>query len=94
MPRRTDANQAEIVAALRGLGCAVLDLHGVGGGVPDLLVCSPDGRRLWLVEVKSAVGELSQRQRRWRLSWPGRVVVYRTMDDVLRDLGVADAATR
>ena len=35
---RTDANQAEIVAALRGVGASVQPLHAVGQGCPDLLV--------------------------------------------------------
>lgn len=35
---RTDANQAEIVAALRTRGALVQSLAGVGAGVPDLLV--------------------------------------------------------
>jgi hypothetical protein len=50
MPRfrsaRTDANQAEIVAALRQIGVEVTDLSAVGGGVPDLLLSY---RGYWLL---------------------------------------------
>lgn len=35
---RTDANQVEIVSALRAIGCSVSDTSGVGGGFPDLAV--------------------------------------------------------
>jgi hypothetical protein len=35
---RADANQPAIVRAIQALGHPVLDLHGVGGGVEDLLV--------------------------------------------------------
>lgn len=48
----TDGNQAAIVAALRSVGCSVVDLSATGGGVPDLLV----GRVgvTFLLEVKDA----------------------------------------
>lgn len=36
--RRVDANQAEVVAALRSLGLSVQSLATVGNGVPDLLI--------------------------------------------------------
>jgi soluble P-type ATPase len=35
---RTDANQAQIVKALRGYGCKVFPTHMVGNGFPDLVV--------------------------------------------------------
>ena len=35
---KIDANQPEIVAALRDAGCSVLSLAQLGGGVPDLLI--------------------------------------------------------
>ena len=45
-----DANQPEIVKALRDAACSVEPLHDVGRGVPDLLV----GRRVpirWLMRL-------------------------------------------
>ena len=78
--RRTDANQREIMQALRALGFCVFDLSGVGGGCPDLLV----GRsgRLWLVEVKNRAGRnrLGAAQKDFARDWP--VSVVRTVDDV------------
>ncbi|WP_310619663.1 hypothetical protein [Flexibacterium corallicola] len=35
---KVDANQSEIVQALRSVGATVTSLAAVGGGVPDLLV--------------------------------------------------------
>jgi hypothetical protein len=49
--RRVDANQAEIVALLRQLGCIVEVTSDVGRGFPDLVVKTPKGTVL-LVEVK------------------------------------------
>lgn len=81
---RTDANQAEIVAALRKAGCQVESLAKLGRGVPDLLV----GRasRLWLLEVKTKRGDLTPDQRRWHALWPVHVV--RSPEDALRAVGL------
>lgn len=61
---RVDANQAEIVEALRKIGVEVTPLHRVGGGVSDLL-CS--FRQKWVVlecKVKSK-DDLTPDQRKW-----------------------------
>ena len=70
-----DANQSDVVAALRAIGASVALLHRVGGGVPDLLVGyrGIDGT----VEVKRDDVKPSQRKLRatqveWHQSWQGR----------------------
>jgi len=50
-----DANQSDIVTALRGAGCSVCLLHAVGKGCPDLLVAYHG--RLVLMEIASAYGD-------------------------------------
>jgi len=52
--RKVDANQSQIVAALRKIGCCVIDLSASGEGVMDLLVCYR--RRTWMVEIKNLKG--------------------------------------
>lgn len=47
---RVDRNQAEIVDALRKIGCFVQPLHTVGKGCPDLMV--GHSRKWFLLEVK------------------------------------------
>jgi Holliday junction resolvase len=61
---RTDANQSQIISALRLAGAWVEpNLSAVGGGCPDLLVAY---QGYWLViEVKTAKGKLLQGQQRW-----------------------------
>lgn len=60
---RTDANQTEIVAALRGIGAHVQSLADVGKGCPDLLVSF---RGAWFVfELKSPGGKLTDDERDW-----------------------------
>lgn len=89
---RTDANQAEIMAALRQVGASVLDLSAVGRGVPDLLV-SFQGVN-YLIEVKnagSAYGRagLTKRQQSWADWWKGGPVhIATSIDDALRIIGV------
>ena len=56
--KRVDANQADIVAALRRSGWYVHDTSRIGGGFPDL-VCARAGRII-LVEVKDGDTPLSQ----------------------------------
>lgn len=81
---RVDANQSEIIDALRRCGVTVVDLSAVGHGVPDLLAADIAGT--FLVEVKTATGRLRDAQRRFADSWPGDLYVVR---DVGEAIGVA-----
>jgi hypothetical protein len=49
---RTDANQTEIVEALRGAMCTVWITSDAGDGFTDLVVWTPYLRRLKLLECK------------------------------------------
>lgn len=91
---RRDANHTPIVHALRKAGCSVVELHKVGGGVPDLLVGR--NRLAYLLEVKTAAGlkgrsgnpETFAKQAEFRLLWRGpEVQVVSTVDEALRAVG-------
>jgi hypothetical protein len=84
MPKRTDTNQAEIVAALRQAGALVLDLHTVGRGVPDLLIYFRT--RLQLVEVKRPGEKPNALQLAFHAVWP--VSVVETIPEALALVGV------
>jgi hypothetical protein len=88
MARRTDAIQADIIAALRAVGATVQDLHLVGRDCPDI-ICGFQGNN-YLMEVKSNIGHLSEGQRRWHADWRGRVWVVRSVDDALGVIGVRE----
>ena len=64
---RRDANEAEIIAILKQMGCSVAML--TGDGLPDLLV-GLDGVNI-LIEIKSANGRLTPAQTMWHKSWNG-----------------------
>jgi hypothetical protein len=76
-----DANHKAIVAALTYHGCIVADLANAGGGVPDVL-CGYRGV-LFLVEIKTATGSLSKKQREFFDAWTEYpALVLRSADDV------------
>ena len=81
MPRahKVDANQGEIIAAFRALGCSVHDCSGVGGDFPDLVV-GLVGVNL-LVECKTESGQLTPGQERFFQEWRGLVYIIRSAQE-------------
>ena len=88
MPKRVDANQAEIVAALRKAGCSVQDLHEVGRGCPDIVAGL--GSANYLLEVKTPRGKLTDDEADWHLRWRGQVAVVRSPEAALRAVGLEE----
>ena len=85
----SDANQVEIVAALRAAGATVQDLHEVGAGCPDLLV----GYRgiNFLLEVKaSARAILTAFEQGWFLEWRGQAAIVRDAESALCAIGAIE----
>lgn len=90
---KTDANQQDIVNALRAAGCSVQSLAAVGRGVPDLLV-GRAGVNL-LLEVKDgnqppSSRKLTDEQVVWHAIWKGSVKVVETAEQAL---GYVDSMT-
>lgn len=87
---KADANQSEIVKALRAAGASVQHLHSVGAGCPDL-VCGYRGVN-YLIEVKDGSKPPSGRaltpdQVAWHGGWRGSVSVVTSIDDALMAIG-------
>lgn len=87
---KVDANQSEIVAALRRVGATVQPLHTVGKGCPDLAV----GWRgqTFLIEVKDgnkppSARKLTDDQVEWHGGWKGQVAVVKSVDEALAAIG-------
>ena len=84
--KRVDANQAELVALYRKLGCSVVSLAPVGAGVPDLLIgCNSITD---LAEVKDgnkppSAQKLTPDQVRWHEKWEGSVRVVKDRKSVV-----------
>lgn len=81
---KVDANQKEIVAALRRIGATVQCLHMVGHGCPDLLV-GWHGENI-LMEVKMTGGDMTPDELKWHAAWQGEVNVVRSIQDALECL--------
>lgn len=84
---RVDANQEQVVSALRGVGATVQSLAATGKGVPDLLV----GYRSknYLMEVKDGSKPPSERrltpdQEIWHDGWKGTVHVVNTPTEAVK----------
>lgn len=84
--KRTDANQRDIVKALRETFNWVQDLSKVGGGCPDILVWSMRYRKYLLMEIKTEGGNLNKQQREYHARCP-EVHVVRSVDEALRLVG-------
>ena len=84
--RKVDANQSEIVQALRAIGASVFLLHAVGCGCPDLLVGFQGVN--YLMEIKHGRrAKLTPAEQRFVLSWNGRTHVVRTVDEAYAVIG-------
>ena len=88
---KVDANQTEIVKALRQVGASVQSLASTGQGCPDLLV----GIRgiNYLIEVKDgqkvkSARKLTPDQVVWHESWRGRVYVAESVEQALEIIKV------
>lgn len=91
---RVDVNQADIVDALRAIGCSVLDLSRLGNGTPDVLVYVPKLCAYTLVEIK-APGKrdnLTPKQKDFHATWRGPVIVVESVAEALKLFGAEVAA--
>lgn len=83
---KIDANQPEIVDALRRAGATVQPIHTVGSGVPDLLV-GYRGVNL-LMEVKDgdkpeSAQKLTPDEAEWHQNWLGQRSIVRSVFEAL-----------
>ena len=88
---KVDANQSEIVAALREVGATVQSLAAIGKGCPDLLVGWRGNN--YVIEIKDGRQPPSHRrltpdQVDWHDTWNGRVHVVAGVTEALKLLGV------
>lgn len=90
MPKKIDANQPDIVAALRKAGASVQHLHTLGKGCFDLLVGFR--QRNFVIEIKNPAQPPSKRrltpdEQVWAEGWQGQKAVISTIDEALMLIG-------
>lgn len=87
-----DANQAEIVAALRRLGWSVAVLSSVGDGFPDVLVGAAGVNVL--LEIKDgqktkSAQKLTEAEVRFHEEWRGQATVVNSLDSAIEAVSTA-----
>ena len=88
--KRVDANQADIVEALRKVGALVAVTSAVGNGFPDIVVGYSGG--LYLMEIKDgtkppSATKLTKDEVAFHAKWTGYVHIVYSLDDALRVIG-------
>lgn len=88
---KIDANQNEIVNALRKAGCSVQILSSVGKGCPDLLVARAGIN--YLLELKDgkkpkSAQKLTPDQVEWHSKWNGSVYVVNSIESAFEAVGL------
>ena len=83
---RVDANQSDIVAALRAIGVSVQPIHQIGDGCPDLL-CG-FRRKNYVLEVKDgakpqSAQALTEDEANWHIGWEGDVHIVRSVEEAI-----------
>lgn len=88
---RVDANQPDIVKALRAAGVSVAHTHMIGHGFPDILagLCGVN----ILMEIKDgdkppSARKLTPDEATWHAAWDGQVVVVSSPEEALAALGL------
>ena|SRR3990167_141022 len=86
MRAKVDANQREIVEALRTVGCSVQSLAAIGKGCPDILI-GIHGMN-FLAEIKDGKKRPSARkptedEERWAQLWRGTVYLLTSTDEAI-----------
>ena len=78
---KVDANQVEIVRALRQAGATITHLHAVGRGCPDI-IAGYNGKN-YLLEIKTNAGRMTPLEEDFLHTWRGQVAVVRTAEEAL-----------
>ena len=87
---KVDANQAEIVEALRGIGCVVEPLHFVGSGFPDIVVGFRGVNYLFEIKNPEYSCKLTKDEQEWHDEWRGQVHVVRSVEEAIECVTAVD----
>lgn len=82
---KIDANQRELVQALRSIGASVAITSMVGKGFVDTVVGFRGNN--FLIEIKMGKGDLTPDQIRFHSAWNGQIAIARTIEEALATVG-------
>jgi len=83
VPKRTDQNQTEIMAAIRNLGGQAFDLHNVGSGFPDLIVACQHTHDTFLIECKMPGADLNTIEKVFHHAWFGKIYICHDIQEAI-----------
>lgn len=85
---KPDANQQDILDALRELGVSAEAIHYVGGGLPDILV--GHAGKSYVFEVKNPEYDckLTADEQEFKDTWRGQYDIIVCVEDVLDVIGL------
>jgi hypothetical protein len=91
---RVDSNPGDIIAALRRVGCTVLDMSRLGGGAPDIAIGY--GGLTMLAEIKDgskapSARRLTEDEQKFHNTWTGGVRVIQCVEDAMEAASVVRA---
>lgn len=84
---KVDANQGEIVEAIRAAGYYVCDTHALGNGFPDLLCVNKHGQVI-LFEIKTPSGRLTHDELKFHHEFRGPLYIVRSAEMALEYLAM------
>lgn len=86
--KKTDCNHAEIRDGLRAqpLNYEVVDMSGLGRGIPDLMVKTRKFKRPVWVEIKMPGEKLTTAELAFFEFWPGDCVIVRSLEEAVERL--------
>lgn len=89
---KVDANQEQVVSALRAAGASVQSLAPIGKGCPDLLVAFRG--QMYLMEIKQGKGKVNELQTKWHSDWKADVYVVFGPEEALELIGATHAVKK
>lgn len=84
---RVDANQDQIVSALRAAGATVQSLSQIGHGCPDVLASFRGQNHLFEIKNPKGKDKVNDEQKKWHIAWCAPVHVVRSPEEALQAIG-------
>lgn len=89
---RKDANHSQIAQAMRDVGYLVADTASLGDGFGDQVWAGIDRKSgqksVWVIEIKTTKGNLTDAEKIFHQAWQGYVHIVRSVDDAYKLVGV------
>lgn len=83
---KKDKNHDDIVDELRLLGISVVELHQVGGGIPDIMIGYAGVNIFGEIKNPSHLNGLTPAQKVFHKEWQGQVKIIYSSQDAVKEI--------